>query len=206
MAVNQESYWPQLLQDKQHSEHVCTSPPSVHAGRLLWEQASLLQAGISAVRDPIVEGGFVLRIMKNLICGSHKYPFLSHRLKMYAEAVHGVSGALQICVGFNDGFNIYVARPGGNGMQRVSHSRHERKHSIKYHFIDTPDGLFTHVTGPMERRRHASTLYLASGLDEQLRTAIFDEDYQYMATPSTAIVIIFLCPFKVPISQLRSSL
>lgn len=65
---------------------------------------------------------------------------------MYAEAVQRVSGEIPNCVGFIDGTNIHVARPGGNGMESVTYSDHKRKHSLKFQGVNTPDELFNHVT------------------------------------------------------------
>jgi hypothetical protein len=66
---------------------------------------------------------------------------------------------------------LFVCRPGMH--QELAYSGHKRKHGLKYQAVATPDGLVSHVYGPVEGRRHDSGMYYESGLDEQLQE-IFD--------------------------------
>ena len=87
---------------------------------------------------------------------------------MYAECVASAGSMLQYCVGFIDGTVIGIARPQASEMQRVVYSGHKRKNALKFQALITPDGLIYHASGPLEGRRHDWTMYVPSGIDEQL--------------------------------------
>lgn len=126
---------------------------------------------------------------KQLICDPLGSPFLSYRLKMYADALNTLSGALSDCVGFIDVTNINDARPGLNKMQCVAYSWHKRKHSIKFQGVNAPDGLFIHISVPLEGLRNYWALCVAIVLDEKLDTALVEKDYQipFMDTLATVL-------------------
>ena len=73
---------------------------------------------------------------------------------------------------------FFVSRPGG-GLQRASYSGHKRKHALKFHNVLTPDGLFFHLFGPVEGRRHDMTLYHESAMDATLAKALIVGGEQY---------------------------
>lgn len=54
-------------------------------------------------------------------------------------------------------------------MQRVFYNGHKRVHALKYQSIVTPDGLISHLYGPIEGRRHDSGILRESSLFEVLR-------------------------------------
>jgi hypothetical protein len=85
--------------------------------------------------------------------------------------------ATQHCVGFIDGTLIEIARPAGL-MKRATHSGHKRRNGLKWQCITAPDGLFLHVFGPFEGRRHDMHLYTESGLDGVLSDALLIDGAQ----------------------------
>ena len=99
--------------------------------------------------------------------------FLENRLELYANSIFEKGGALKSCVGFIDGTVIGIARPSPTYMQQlVAYDGHKRKHGLKYQVISAPDGLILHCFGPMEGRRHDWTLYVESGVEEELQSAL----------------------------------
>lgn len=96
-------------------------------------------------------------------------PFWASRFQTYSASVHAKTEALENCVGFIDGTVIKVARPGGDSIQQqVCYNGHKRTHALKFQVVSSPCGLAIHLAGPMEGRRHDWTLYLSSGVEEQL--------------------------------------
>lgn len=98
--------------------------------------------------------------------------YIAAKAPAFASAIHAKSNALDNCVGFIDGTVIKVARPGTNGLQNVVYNGHKRTHALKFQGLTTPDGMFLHVYGPVEGRRHDWTLYTRSNLDAQLENAL----------------------------------
>jgi hypothetical protein len=84
------------------------------------------------------------------------------QLKHYADAIHLKGAPLSNCWAFIDGTLKEVARPVHN--QRILYNGWKRVHAIKFHALVTPDGLISHLYGPVEGRRHDETLYKESGL------------------------------------------
>lgn len=66
------------------------------------------------------------------------------------------------CVGFIDGTLRRMARPGRG--QKACYSGHKRTHGIKFQSVTFPNGMIGHLYGPVEGRRHDTTLLAASGL------------------------------------------
>jgi hypothetical protein len=106
-------------------------------------------------------------------------PFIRSRGRLYAGKISLKSrNATQHCVGFIDGTLIEIARPAGL-MQRATYSGHKRRNGLKWQCITAPDGLFLHVFGPFEGRRHDMHLYTESGLDGVLSDALLIEGAQH---------------------------
>lgn len=59
-----------------------------------------------------------------------------------------------------------MCRPGVN--QRVLYNRHKRVHSIKFQSVALPNG-HGHLYGPVEGRRHDSSMLASSGLLQELQ-------------------------------------
>ncbi|KAF0684386.1 Aste57867_23621 [Aphanomyces stellatus] len=89
------------------------------------------------------------------------------RSEMYAQAVQkkcGLSG-VRSCIAFIDGTKQYISRPrprkgGGEheNLQRSVYNGHPRRHCLNWQGITTPDGVIVSMFGPVEGRRHDSTM------------------------------------------------
>ncbi|KAF8600003.1 hypothetical protein BDV93DRAFT_419038, partial [Ceratobasidium sp. AG-I] len=90
------------------------------------------------------------------------------KLAEYASAVHHKGAALPNAWGFVDGTLRRTARPVRN--QRIVYNGWKRIHALKFHSVVTPDGLHSHLFGPIEGRRHDETVYKQSNLDHLLHT------------------------------------
>lgn len=100
-------------------------------------------------------------------------PFWASRCEAWSTGVHTKTDALDNCIGFFDGTVIKVSRPGVESIQQqVCYNGHKRTHALKFQVVSSPCGLALHLAGPMEGRRHDWTLYLSSGLDEQLQEVL----------------------------------
>ena len=98
---------------------------------------------------------------------------------MYAIAITECGGTLESCLGFRGGTVICIARPRDNEMQRAAYDAHKRKQVIKFQALPTPDCLIAHAVGPLEGRLHEWTLYVRSGVDEQLEEILLVEGRQF---------------------------
>ena len=72
---------------------------------------------------------------------------------------------------FIDCTAFFIALPGG-GLPRECYSGHNRKHALKLQNVLTPEGLFFHLFGSFEGRRHVLTLYHEPGLDARLSSGL----------------------------------
>lgn len=119
-------------------------------------------------------------------------------LRRYADRLVDEGCPLTNCWGFIDGTLRHVARPDWN--QSIVYNGWKRFHALKFHSLVTPDGIISHVFGPVEGRRHDETLLSLSGLEELL--AKYSRD-----TDETSDMVIFgdsgyslsryiICPFS----------
>lgn len=86
----------------------------------------------------------------------------SHNLRVFANAVHRKGAALDNVWGFIDGTVRGISRPSRN--QRIVYNGHKRKHGLKYQSVSTPNGLVANLFGPVEGKRHDSSMLVLSGL------------------------------------------
>eukprot|EP00171_Calliarthron_tuberculosum_P001768 IDg1768t1 len=111
----------------------------------------------------------------HLIKSSLKKEYIQENISKWSSSISIKSGALTNCIGFIDGTVIGISRPGDSGMQTVAYNGHKRKHALKFQAISTPDGMFLHMYGPLEGRKHDWTLYVRSNVDEQLEECLLNE-------------------------------
>jgi hypothetical protein len=103
---------------------------------------------------------------------------LRKRINEYCEATRLKGSPLRTCFGFIDGTKHVISRPAprkeGNrkeNLQRSVFSGHKRNHCFNWQGICTPDGLCISLYGPLEGRKHDSTVFVSSGIHN-----IFQED------------------------------
>ncbi|GFO47414.1 hypothetical protein PoB_007391900, partial [Plakobranchus ocellatus] len=120
-------------------------------------------------------------------------PWLSlEKLNTFAQAVANKGPPLQNCWGFIDGSTMAIAKP--KQHQKVVFSGHKRIHCLKFQGIMTPNGLFAHMFGPMEGRRHDAAMFHESGIMTTL-----EETMIYMNRPDGTP----LCLYGDPAYPLR---
>ena len=84
----------------------------------------------------------------------------------FSDAVYQKSGAIDNCFGFVDGTVRPVSRPGKN--QRVLYNGHKKVHAIKFQSLAVPNGLVANLYGPVEGKKHDSSMLAESGLYNKL--------------------------------------
>ena len=100
---------------------------------------------------------------------------LMQRFRLYAESVRRAGSPLATCFAFIDGTKHYISRPGARAganefenLQRACYNGHPRRHCLNWQGVTAPDGIVLSMYGPVEGRRHDSTLLAMSGLLETL--------------------------------------
>ncbi|OWZ14136.1 hypothetical protein PHMEG_00012423 [Phytophthora megakarya] len=94
------------------------------------------------------------------------------RLPSYKIAVTAASRNIVDGIAlFIDGTKHFICRlsprldaPRGENLQKVAYSGHKRRHCLSYRGVIVPDGLSISFWGPVEGRRHDTTLLRQSGL------------------------------------------
>jgi nuclease HARBI1 len=119
--------------------------------------------------------------------------WIGQRMEDYAIAIHKKGCPMTNVWAFIDGTVRVTCRP-TNG-QRSLYSGHKRKHGIKFQTLVTPDGLISHLWGPIEARRHDITMLRASRLDEALGAHQCFNNYFVYGDPAYGCTERFVCPF-----------
>eukprot|EP00171_Calliarthron_tuberculosum_P001560 IDg1560t1 len=115
---------------------------------------------------------------------------MKERAHLYAQSITASGGLLDNCVGFIDGTNIKMSRPGGAGtLQRSTYSGHKRIHCLSYQTVSTPDGLIFHLYGPVEGRQPDKYIYRKSNLDAALQDALCIDNVQYYLYGDQAYIL-----------------
>ena len=110
----------------------------------------------------------MLEARMNLIRGPISPKFMNVNAERYAKAVHDKCQALTNFVGFIDGTVIGITRPKRYSTQRIAYNWYKRKHDLKFHAVQSPNGLIMHVPCIIEHRSRDQTLYTRSRLDTLL--------------------------------------
>ena len=127
------------------------------------------------------------------------------RLQSYTIAIRDKGAPLDCIWAFIDGTKHFICRPGARGPdQQIPHENlqcsvfngHLRRHCLNYQEITTPDGLLIIMFGPVEGRRHDSTMLAISGVLERLRSKseTFEGKYIY-GDPAYGCSDLVCCPF-----------
>lgn len=91
------------------------------------------------------------------------------KLWFYARRIERKGGG-DLIWGYIDGTFLKTCRPQADEFnQRVVYSGHKKGHGFKCQGITTPDGLISHVFGPIVGSRGDWFIYQASGLDGRMR-------------------------------------
>jgi hypothetical protein len=131
----------------------------------------------------------------------------------YCSAVYMARAPLRTCWAFIDGTKHYISRPSPRGnpesvyenLQRSVYNGHPRRHCLNWQGVTTPDGIIVSMFGPVESRRHDSTMLAESRLLQRLEThpaKIFDGKCIY-GDPAFGCSEYVCCPY--PMSEPGSS-
>ena len=108
--------------------------------------------------------------------------FVRKRCQEYCKAIEEKGCLMEGCWGFIDGSKVKICRAGGHNLiQRAAHSGHKRVHCLNFQTITAPDGIILRAYGPLEGRRHDSTLYRKSGIDGSFGSALLINNKQHCA-------------------------
>ncbi|XP_067016499.1 uncharacterized protein [Acropora muricata] len=100
-------------------------------------------------------------------------------LETYAHAVHQKGSPLSNCFGFIDGTVRPICRPREN--QRIVYNGHKRVRALKFQSVALPNGLIANMYGPVEGKKHDSSMLTDSGLLHQLEHHAFSRAGEPMA-------------------------
>ena len=100
-------------------------------------------------------------------------------MNRYVDAVAAKAQVNLRVWGFIDGTLRRICGPGV--AQQLFYNGHKRCHGIKFKAVVTPDGLITHLYGPMEGRRHDAGILPDTGLLPALRQHMNAPDGQSYA-------------------------
>ena len=84
------------------------------------------------------------------------------KLEQYAAAIRQRDAPIQNCWEFIDGTLRKIARP--IYQQEAVYNGWKRYHCLKYQAIVTPNGLISHLYGPVPGIQHDSLLWQESGM------------------------------------------
>jgi len=118
------------------------------------------------------------------------------RLAMYSIAIKEKNAPLDTCWGFVDGTLRPIARP-IYGQESV-YNGWKRMHCLKYQAIIAPDGIISHLYGPVEGRIHDSAVWTKSGMSEILDAHAYAPDgspLQVYGDPAYGINEHLISPF-----------
>ena len=86
-----------------------------------------------------------------------------------------------------------------NDIQRAQYDGHHHKHGFKYHALVSPNGLIVHAYGPVDGRRHDTTILRQSGLaDAQFDLSVNGIDYIIYCDSAYALTRNMSKPFYRP--------
>ena len=90
-------------------------------------------------------------------------PWLSpQQLTLFSHTIFNKGAPLDNVWAFVDGTVRGTTRPIRN--QRMIYNGHKRKHALKYQSLTTPNGMIANLFGPVEGKRHDSSMLAMSGL------------------------------------------
>ena len=118
---------------------------------------------------------------------------LAPLLPIFSKSIKNAGAPLSNCWGFIDGTIRPCSRPIRD--QKLFFNGHKRLHGLKFHSIVTPDGIISHVFGPVEGRRHDAAVLRLSGLQETLSDDRFS-GYTLYGDPAYPVNKFLVSPYK----------
>lgn len=96
--------------------------------------------------------------------------------------------------GFIDGTIRPICRPSKG--QQAMYNGHKRVHALKFQTVVTPDGLISHLFGPVDGRRHDLFMLNESGFKDVLEKNSNFHNKLIYGDPAYGCTNVFCCPFK----------
>ncbi|ETV79636.1 hypothetical protein H257_06893 [Aphanomyces astaci] len=130
------------------------------------------------------------------------------RVDTYAGAIEAKSGlrGLRTCVAFIDGTKQYISRPSARAegqehenLQRSVYNGHPRRHCLNWQGITVPDGIIISMYGPVEGRRHDSTMLSMSRILDRMKEDGVLSRYCLYGYPAYGCHQCLSCPFPCAI-------
>jgi hypothetical protein len=107
-----------------------------------------------------------------------------------AKAPESIAGVW----GFIDGTIRPICR--SSKGQQAMYNGHKRVHALKFQTVVTPDGLISHLFGPVDGRRHDLFMLNESGLKAELENNPAFHDKLIYGDPAYGCTNVFCCPYK----------
>lgn len=115
----------------------------------------------------------------DLIVGKISTSIIQERASSYANAVLKKTNAMQNVIAFIVGTVIGITRLDDQNEENVVCNGHKCGHALKYQ-LTSPDSLVVHAGGCIECRKHDWTLYVGSGLKEQVLELLLINGRQFV--------------------------
>ncbi|KAE9124044.1 hypothetical protein PF002_g7954 [Phytophthora fragariae] len=117
-------------------------------------------------------------------------------LDRYCAAIAAkATGSIEGVWGFIDGTVRPICRPSKG--QQAMYNGHKRVHAMKFQTVVTPDGIISHLFGPVDGRRHDLFILNQSGLKTQLEiNPSFHNNKLIYGDPAYGRTNVFCCPYK----------
>jgi hypothetical protein len=152
----------------------------------------------------------VFKYTIGIICARHQnrlyfnYELISARIDMYCQAIHNHGAPLSTCWSFIDGTKQYISRPSARqkpasiheNLQRSVYNGHPRRHCFNWQGVQAPDGIIVSLYGPVEGRRHDSTMLNMSGIIDVMKndqSNLFSGKFIY-GDPAYGCSNFIICP------------
>ncbi|KAE8969771.1 hypothetical protein PR003_g28223 [Phytophthora rubi] len=121
---------------------------------------------------------------------------ITQNLDRYCAAIAAKSpGSIEGVWGFIDGTIRPICRPSKG--QQAMYNGHKRIHAMKSQTVVTPDGIISHLFGPVDGRRHDLFMLNQSGLKQHLENNSAFHNKLIYGDPAYGCTNVFCCPYKV---------
>jgi hypothetical protein len=125
------------------------------------------------------------------------------KMETYCDAISRKGSPLTTCFGFIDGTKHCISRPSrrknaprGENLQRSVLSGHKRIHCFNWQGICSPDGLCISLYGPLEGRKHVSTVLAKSGISGIMREKEMFEGKVIYGDAGYPVTDVICAPFQ----------
>ncbi|GMF40638.1 unnamed protein product [Phytophthora fragariaefolia] len=120
---------------------------------------------------------------------------ITRNLECYCAAISAKApGSIEGVWSFIDGTVRPICRTSKG--QQAMYNGHKRVHATKFQTLVTPDGLISHLFGPVDGRRHDMFMLNKSGLKRELETNPAFHNKLIYGDPAYGCTNLFCCPYK----------